>query len=68
MIRCLSNTLEHKKCNRVYPPPKDIREVPKVLTKEKEIYGTWLAIHRNFPKVERFGIGQKIENSFLDVL
>ncbi|MHB1316487.1 MAG: four helix bundle protein [Minisyncoccota bacterium] len=27
-----------------------------------------MRIHRDFPKVERFGIGQKIENSFLDVL
>ncbi len=25
-------------------------------------------LHRDFPRVERFGIGQKIENVFLDVL
>jgi len=25
-------------------------------------------LHRNFPKTERFGIGQKIEQAFLDVL
>jgi hypothetical protein len=28
----------------------------------------WLSIHRNFPRVERFGIGQKIEIIFLDIL
>lgn len=27
-----------------------------------------MALHRNFPKVERFGIGQKIEQTFLDIL
>lgn len=32
------------------------------------MYKLWLHIHRNFPKIERFGIGQKIEQSFLDVL
>ncbi len=36
--------------------------------KEKETYCYWTIIHRDFPKVERFGIGQKIEQSFLDVL
>ena len=41
---------------------------PKVLTKEKEAYVLWLPIHRDFPRVERLGIGQKIEQSFLDVL
>ena len=36
--------------------------------KEKEAYQFWLALHRNFPHVERLGIGQKIEKIFLDVL
>jgi len=36
--------------------------------KEKEAYQFWLAIHRNFPRVERMGIGQKIENNFLSLL
>jgi hypothetical protein len=44
------------------------REAPKVLLKEKETYRLWIIIHRDFPKTERFGIGQKIEQSFLDVL
>ncbi|KKR32109.1 MAG: hypothetical protein UT65_C0008G0009 [Parcubacteria group bacterium GW2011_GWF2_39_8b] len=39
-----------------------------MLLKEKEAYRLWLPIHRDFPKVERFGIGQKIEQSFLDLL
>jgi hypothetical protein len=36
--------------------------------KEKEVYQYWLTLHRNFPRVERYGLGQKIENVFLDVL
>ena len=47
------------------PPP---REAPKVLTREKEVYRLWITLHRDFPKVERFGVGQKIEHSFLDLL
>ncbi len=43
-------------------------ETPKVLIQEKELYRLWLTIHRDFPKVERLGIGQKIEQSFLTVL
>ena len=39
-----------------------------MLLKEKETYRLWLPLHRDFPKVERFGIGQKIEQSFLDLL
>ena len=46
------------------PPP----QAPKVLVKEKEVYRFWITLHRDFPKVERFGIGQKIEQSFLDLL
>ncbi len=47
------------------PPP---RKSPVVVAKEKEAYQFWLSLHRNFPKSERFGIGQKIENTFLDIL
>ncbi|OHB10072.1 MAG: hypothetical protein A3H52_02030 [Candidatus Zambryskibacteria bacterium RIFCSPLOWO2_02_FULL_39_26] len=47
------------------PPP---REAPKVLLKEKEVYRFWIKLHRDFPKVERLGIGKKIEQSFLDLL
>ena len=34
----------------------------------KEAYRFWLALHRDFPRVERLGIGQRIEHSFLDLL
>ena len=47
------------------PPPKTI---PQVILKEKEVYQLWLLLHRNFPRTERFGIGQKIEQNFLDIL
>lgn len=39
-----------------------------MLLKEKEVYRYWLPIHRDLPKVERLGIGQKIEQVFLDIL
>lgn len=44
------------------------REQPLTLVKLKEIYKNWLARYRDFPKVERLGIGQKVERAFLDVL
>jgi hypothetical protein len=44
------------------------RELPLTLIKLKEAYKNWLVLFRNFPKIERFGIGQKIERSFLDAL
>jgi hypothetical protein len=47
------------------PPP---RTFPQVLVKLKETYQIWMALHRDFPKVERLGIGSKIEQSFLDCL
>ncbi|HBU24676.1 MAG TPA: hypothetical protein DEB07_00375 [Candidatus Moranbacteria bacterium] len=47
------------------PPPPTL---PVVIQKEKEAYQFWLALHRNFPKIERFSIGQKIEQSYLAVL
>jgi len=39
-----------------------------VVNKEKEAYKFWQALHRNFPKIERFGLGQKIDLVFLDIL
>jgi hypothetical protein len=36
--------------------------------KEKEAYNFWLVLHRDFPRTERFGIGQRIEKIFLDIL
>jgi len=43
-------------------------KVPMVLSKEKEAYQLWLFAHRNFPRIERLGLGKKIDSSFLDVL
>jgi hypothetical protein len=34
----------------------------------KETYLYWTFLHKNFPKVERLGLGNKIEQSFLLVL
>ncbi len=42
--------------------------LPQVILKEKESYTFWQKLHRDFPKVERVGVGQKIENLFLSVL
>lgn len=39
-----------------------------VLSKEKEAYLLWISVHRNFPRVERLGIGRKIDSAFLDTL
>jgi len=39
-----------------------------VINREKEAYKYWQALHRNFPKVERFGLGQKIDLVFLNIL
>mgnify|MGYP001583582691 CR=1 FL=1 len=50
---------------KVFTPP---RELPQVILKSKETYRFWLTIYRDFPKVERYGIGNRIEQAFLDVL
>jgi len=44
------------------------RTVPGVILKQKQAYQLWLSLHRNFPRVERLGLGQKIETVFLDIL
>jgi len=44
------------------------RGLPQVILKEKELYTLWQKLHRDFPRVERLGIGQKIENLFLFIL
>ncbi len=43
------------------------RELPGVILKQKEVYQLWLKLHRDFPRVERLGVGQKIEQSFLTI-
>ena len=47
-------------------PPQ--RKMPIVIEKEKEAYSFWLKLHKNFPKVERLGLGNKIEAVFISVL
>jgi hypothetical protein len=34
----------------------------------KDSYSFWIVLHKNFPRVERLGIGQKIEQTFLDLI
>jgi len=41
---------------------------PIVLVKVKESYGLWFKILSDFPKVHRYNLGGKIENSFLLLL
>lgn len=51
--------------NYTITPP---REAPAVLLKMKNAYCLWLKIYRNLPRVERFGLGQKIDVLFLETL
>lgn len=39
-----------------------------MVLKLKEGYRTWLVIHHDFPRTERFGLGARIEGVFLDLL
>jgi hypothetical protein len=57
--------MNHNQNITTTPPP---REAPIVLLKEKEAYQYWLTLHRDLPKVERLGLGQRVEQAFLDVL
>lgn len=42
--------------------------LPITLIKLKKIYSTWLGLYRNFPKVERLGIGHKIDQKLITIL
>jgi len=39
-----------------------------VLFRAKSLYSFWLDLYKKFPKPERFGIGQKIDNLLLETL
>lgn len=39
-----------------------------VLEKAKNTYKSWVIIHRNIPRTERFGIGSKVDSLLLDLL
>jgi hypothetical protein len=55
----------NKNSNPLIPPPTGL---PLVIQKEKEAYWFWLVLHRDFPKIERFNLGQKISLSFIELL
>ena len=48
-------------------PPRT-KEAPIVLVKAKESYKLWLFLYKNFPRVERYGIGYKIDLQFVELL
>ena len=48
-----------------FPPP---AKAPSVLFLEKNTYTYWLKLYKKISKPERFGIGEKIDNLFLDAL
>ncbi len=66
LLKFLASLIFIRICNQLTPPPQSPQ--PAVITKEKEAYQFWLMLHKNLPKTERFGLGQKIEQAFLDVL
>ena len=41
---------------------------PPVIEHLKSAYKQWILIERNLPKCERFGLGQKVDNLFTDLL
>lgn len=49
----------HKQSQSNFPP---------VIEHLKNVYKRWILIERNFPKCERFGLGQKIDFLFTDLL
>ena len=41
---------------------------PPVIERIKNTYKKWILIERNLPKCERFGLGQKVDALFIDLL
>jgi len=39
-----------------------------IIVREKEAYCLWQKLHHDFPKTERFGLGQKIDLLFIEIL
>ena len=50
--------------NRLLTPP----PLPSVIIKEKEAYQYWQTLYRDLPKTERFNLGQKISQIFIEIL
>lgn len=44
------------------------QNLPLTLIKLKSAHRDWLTFYKKFPKIERFGVGQKIDRAFLDTL
>lgn len=42
--------------------------LPLIIAKEKESFKLWLALLRHIAKPERFGLGQKITDGFLNII
>ena len=51
--------------NTNLPPP---AKAPPVLFKTRKIYSYWLKLYRKIAKPERFGIGERIDKLFLELL
>jgi len=50
-------------------PPRPISPVSlPVIEKIKSLYAAWIVIHRKIPRTERFGLGARIDNAFLNLL
>jgi len=43
-------------------------EAPAVLLKQKTLYSYWLKLYRKISKPERFGIGERIDKLFIELL
>jgi len=41
---------------------------PPVIERIKNTYKQWILVERNLPKCERFGLGQKVDLLFIDLL
>ena len=41
---------------------------PPVVERIKSTYKKWILVERNLPKCERFGLGQKVDTLFIDLL
>lgn len=41
---------------------------PPVVERTKSAYKKWILVERNLPKCERYGLGQKVDSLFIDLL
>ncbi len=55
----------HKDSSNITPPPSGNLSI---LRKSIDSYKLWQEYAKHFPKTERFGIGQKISQTFIEVL